>query len=366
MAALKRDLAIDAIRGLCIVSMAFAHLAVGGLGWQVTHSAVWFDGAMGFVFLSGLVVGLVYRKVIERRSLRSGQVKAMSRARLVYVWHVALCVAAFVAAALYPASDYANVESQGGIVGSILRTLSLQISPKNASILSLYAVLLVMSAAAFWLLRRGQWKLLLGAVSGLYVLGQVFQTAFTFPRDAGAEGFINWGTWQALFMLALVAGWHWREAAVQRVARSNKALAAATVLSVAIIASAYVLVRTDVVARGPLKSMVLRLFDDGTLGPGSILLAVALLVVLYRAAGWATVKAPTLTRPVITLGQGSLDCYIILSMFTVLVQFEASWWVRDLYAVGVLAAAWCWCNFRAQRKTSKATGSRASLSGAAV
>src|SRR4051812_42249003 len=57
-----RNRAIDMLRGLCIVSMTTAHLAAGSWPWQVFHVAVLVDGAVGFVLLSGIVLGITQHR----------------------------------------------------------------------------------------------------------------------------------------------------------------------------------------------------------------------------------------------------------------------------------------------------------------
>lgn len=87
-----RNVAIDVIRGLCIVRMATAHLATGSVGFRITHAAVWADGAVGFVFLSGLDPGITQRRTVERSGPRAGAAKMLRGTRLICLGHVGLCV----------------------------------------------------------------------------------------------------------------------------------------------------------------------------------------------------------------------------------------------------------------------------------
>ena len=72
-----RDRAIDLLRGLCIVSMTTAHLAAGSWPWRVFHIGTFIDGAVGFVFLSGLVLGITQSGTIERAE-RCGPISSLA------------------------------------------------------------------------------------------------------------------------------------------------------------------------------------------------------------------------------------------------------------------------------------------------
>ena len=69
--------AIDVLRGLALISMVSTHfddLQQATFVGRILHSARWIDGAFYFVALSGVVTGLVHRRVVER----SGRTRASS------------------------------------------------------------------------------------------------------------------------------------------------------------------------------------------------------------------------------------------------------------------------------------------------
>src|SRR3712207_992232 len=84
-----RDTSIDVLRGWFVISMTLAHLAAGSVAERLAHVAVWLDGAMGFVTLSGLVLGMVYRRS-RNRTGRVPYAKALRRVRLLYVIQVGM------------------------------------------------------------------------------------------------------------------------------------------------------------------------------------------------------------------------------------------------------------------------------------
>src|SRR6478672_2178664 len=68
----KRDLRLDLLRGFCVFAMVVDH--IGGSSWlyTLTGGNRWLvSAAEGFVFLSGLTMGLVYRQKVRRSGLRA-------------------------------------------------------------------------------------------------------------------------------------------------------------------------------------------------------------------------------------------------------------------------------------------------------
>ena len=74
--------AIDVLRGIALMSMVTSHFDdfhEATFSARVLHSARWFDGAFSFVALSGVVTGLVHRRVVERRGVRASAHKLLRR-----------------------------------------------------------------------------------------------------------------------------------------------------------------------------------------------------------------------------------------------------------------------------------------------
>jgi len=83
---MKRNLAIDALRGLMLVIMTIDHFG-GALAEFTNESFGFVSAAGGFVFLSGLVAGLVYGRLVkgDMYSLRS---RTSHRAMVIYLAHI--------------------------------------------------------------------------------------------------------------------------------------------------------------------------------------------------------------------------------------------------------------------------------------
>ncbi|WP_269846135.1 OpgC domain-containing protein [Serinibacter arcticus] len=350
-AAQGRDSSLDLLRGFCIVSMATAHVAVGSFFWRATHVALWVDGLMGFVVLSGLVLGIVQRKQAARSGVRSGPGRVLRRARLVYVAHVALCAAVFAVVALDPsrAPRFASVDSVGGPLQAVLATVTLQINPPNASILSMYAVLMLLAAVAVGLLARGQVWLLVAGMVCVYVIGQTSSAWTTFVRQPGEPGLMNWATWQAMFLAALILGWYWDSEKVRAAFASRSARWTAASLLVFSVGLAH-LTRLGRLGDGVIRRTIDWWFSDGTLGPGVIVLSGVALLVLRPVARWIAHTVPILAAVLERIGRRSLDCYIILSLAVIalpsIVVYDPGSASANVVVLTALAAMWAWCRLR--------------------
>jgi hypothetical protein len=83
---MNRDVRIDTLRGMMLVVMAIDHVSLFSL--PVYEGLGFISAAQGFIFLSGIVVGLVYGKYAELGSREELRKKARSRAKIIYLSHL--------------------------------------------------------------------------------------------------------------------------------------------------------------------------------------------------------------------------------------------------------------------------------------
>ncbi len=351
-----RVTAIDVLRGACIVSMTTAHLASGSWPWQLTHAAVVIDGGVGFVLLSGLVVGITQRRTVVTEGVLAGQRKLLRRTGVIYGGHLALCLVGFLAVAADPgrAGEYVSVHTLGGPLPATLATLTLQVNPYYTSILSLYVMLLLLAVGAVGALARwGPIPVFIGGFA-LYLAGWLWPEVFTFAARPGVASPVNWATWQLLFLGALLIGWQWTASWVRRALRSRVVLAVMVVVLASGAAAGWVLERwadraTTTSAWG---RVVLALLTEGALAPGAIVVAVAAALVGYRVVQFLLgplakrYAAPVLV-PLALIGRQSLDCYLILGVVVILLPSVLRYPPASVSGVAVTAAvllsmaAWC-------------------------
>ncbi|HEX6290888.1 MAG TPA: OpgC domain-containing protein [Herpetosiphonaceae bacterium] len=208
----KRDLRLDFLRGLCIFIMVVDHIGGYSPLRILTGGNLFFvSAAEGFVFISGLLLGTIYRRIIEREGFRAALLKALRRARTLYILTFVLTfmlayVTWWIGAPWTPAEEIANP------LRFALDVLTVRDSYLFTDILMLYTLLIIGAPVALWLLERGwTWALLLGSWA-LWLLYQVS------PYDASQPlptiHSFHPAAWQIFFVHAMALGYH-----RQRVAR---------------------------------------------------------------------------------------------------------------------------------------------------
>jgi hypothetical protein len=201
--------AIDILRGLALISMASSHV----LHYQLTtvigvvlHRGQWIDGAFFFVALSGVVVGLVHRRIAERSGLRPSVVKLLRRAAFLYVVHIGLTLLSILAAWSDDDDIIVGVPAWSGwgdVPRLVRRVLLLRLEPEDNGVLPIYVVFLLLAIPAVALLRRGHWRVVIAASLAIFSAGWLVGGVSFVPGEFSLTA------WQALFIGGLLVGWTW-------------------------------------------------------------------------------------------------------------------------------------------------------------
>ncbi|MEY2525094.1 MAG: hypothetical protein QOJ66_3659 [Ilumatobacteraceae bacterium] len=200
---------IDVLRGLALCSMVTTHTETftrKTLLWHAFHVQRWIDGAFLFVALSGMVTGIVHRRVVERHGLGASQRKLLRRACLIYVVHVALTVTILAVRSWRAVGSFGNVPTwteSGGPARGLLAVLRLRLQLDFNDILPMYVCFLVWAVLAVALLRRRLGWLVVFISVIVYALAQTTSGLALKPH--------SWdiGSWQLLFTAGLLVGWSW-------------------------------------------------------------------------------------------------------------------------------------------------------------
>lgn len=215
---MSRLTVIDGFRGFFLLFMGVFHFNTvldTVLGKVNHHNVGWVEDAQGFVFISGLVVGIVYgRKHLRARSLRESFGPILARVRTIYLHQLGL-VLILLAAALLLGSAAARplmpyVESP---VAFTIASLGLTTASGNMGILPMYIVFLFGVPFAFRMLERG-WDIPFALVLTLgWTLGQSGLAELLADSVQGALGLpfrfafgFNLFAWQVLFFGGLWFG----------------------------------------------------------------------------------------------------------------------------------------------------------------
>ncbi|MEI4473708.1 OpgC domain-containing protein [Frigidibacter sp. MR17.24] len=175
---MRRYAEIDGFRGLFLLLMTLTHagLTLGSKLPQLYHGVTWADAAHGFVFMSGLVIGIVYTRKLARSGAAAMRQAMWGRIRLVWAYAVGLAALVYLfrfAPDLSPTA--VTLFDRYGQAPELFVLLSAALldGPKMADVLQLYLVFMLFTPTALRLIAHGR-ALGLGAIClGLWVFGQI-------------------------------------------------------------------------------------------------------------------------------------------------------------------------------------------------
>jgi hypothetical protein len=363
----KRDLRLDFMRGLIMVYVLVVHIECYSLfslfAWERLGII---SSAEGFVFLSGLVAGLVYGKRAATEGIKAVVQKLWRRSFQLYRVNVfvILSIAAFSliplvnvfelthwwvpghpdqSFALYPAASTSWWEI-------FLQAVMLKIGPHQFQIIGLYVVLLAVAPAAIYALTRGYTRQLLLFSWILYGLNAFLSLRLTVSRFELGFPLL---TWQMLFYTGMVIGYH-RERVLGYLVENRWIFILAASLSIGFILLGYNNPGTmfwpwrtwSFINPDTYANMYLVWFNKTTLGLGRLLNNAALFVTIYvllsrywhlfnRAVGWL----------VIPLGQASLyvftlHVYAILLINNTPIPAQQSFLLNTLVHAATVLTIW--------------------------
>ncbi|WP_035484353.1 OpgC family protein [Geminicoccus roseus] len=214
---------LDGLRGYFLVFMMLNHLYfTGGLTLvHVNHAELGFvEDAQGFVFLSGLLIGMVYAKRMAREGFAAGAVRIWHRAAELYLYALLCLFVVLLAVRLMPELEayWANWLGELASPGhaSTLAAATLVHQPTYMDILPQYIAYLLVAPPLVYLVLRDRWMLVaiasavlwLAVQLGLHLplgnaldhlLGQV-------EPGLAMRNHFNVFAWQVVFMAGLVMG----------------------------------------------------------------------------------------------------------------------------------------------------------------
>jgi hypothetical protein len=217
----SRDLRIDFMRGIAMAVVIIDHIDIPNLYYLLTHERIGvLTAAEMFIFLSGIIVGIIYSKRIVKDGWKPVARKLFRRGLQLYV--VTLCVVILVYLVRFvPLLDsrvlntytdtqhnivYDLYENPSGSRLAFVRDiLMLHNGPGQFNIMGLYVVLMFAAPFILWLLvHRRVWLLLL--LSGAaYLYNQSNPTRLSAAQFENSFLLLSW---QWLFVLGIAAGFY--------------------------------------------------------------------------------------------------------------------------------------------------------------
>ncbi|WP_181704010.1 OpgC family protein [Chthonobacter albigriseus] len=220
---MRRLEALDGLRGYFLVFMVLNHLSFAGgyLLVKINHGELGFvQDAQGFVFMSGLLVGMVYAGQMKKRGYDAGAAKIRNRARELYMWALFCLIAVMALVALVKDArtiwePYLWQLAENDLHFAAAAALLLY-QPTFMDILPQYIVYMMVAPPLVWMCVNGRWQ---AVAIGSLVLWLAVQFGAHLPLanavDAAMKqvdpalalrAHFNVFAWQVVFMSGLVLG----------------------------------------------------------------------------------------------------------------------------------------------------------------
>ena len=203
----RRDLRLDLLRGLAVFAMVVDHW--GGPSWLyfITGGNTFFvSAAEGFIFISGLVVGMVYGGIALKEGLRAAQIKAAKRAFTLYKLTVALTLI-FAAVSVVANYGWASDLDISSLPAFVIQVATLHETMFLTDIPMIYTFLMLAAPIGLWLLVKGRTKWLVAGSGGLWLASQLVPD-IQIPWRVVNSGTFDLAAWQLLFFIAMAIGYH--------------------------------------------------------------------------------------------------------------------------------------------------------------
>jgi hypothetical protein len=328
----RRDLRLDACRGLALWFIFLDHIPDNALSWLTLRNYGFSDTGEVFVFVSGYTCMLAYGGALREQGWLTTVARALRRGSEIYAAFLLLLIAYLaVIWALGGGTRFLDetdtavfFESPGP---AVVHAILMQYTPVNTDILPTFVLLHLAFPGVLWLLTRNA-AVALGASLVLYLLVQAFGWGLRGWPDG--QWFFNPLAWQVLFVFG---AWYAQDGAarLRSIVQSRVALTVAVfylAFSLGVALSWHFEVLETFMP--DVLSKLIYPIDKSSLSPWRLLhfFSLAVVVVQLIAPDW---RGPMkrLLRAMIRCGENSLAMYclgVLLSFVAhvVLVDVSAS------------------------------------------
>lgn len=219
---MKRFEIIDGLRGYFLVFMLINHLVFAGGYWlvKINHNQLAFvEDAQGFVFLSGLLIGMVYVRKMAKNGYEAGRAAIYSRAFELYRYAMGIVLVALAAQMVLPGAYYIWYNWLGYTTFDdpmrLAAIATFFFQPTFMDILPQYIVYMIFAPMLVKLVIDGKWAYVMIGSLIVWMAGQIgvqklitdpINSFLMRPDDQGMRTSFNLFGWQIVFYSALVLG----------------------------------------------------------------------------------------------------------------------------------------------------------------
>lgn len=334
------------------MSMVCNHLAPDSLINRALHAPLFIDGAMGFFFLSGFVLGMVHLRRSRKMGESAALKKVFARAVQIYRLHLVLAFAAIGLCLSFGIfGPQPTVESLGGWLPTIGATLLMWFEPPFMDILPMYVVFIAGAVPLLWILKRYGYALPILLIASLYgaahFAGEWLRMRIPLPGHEG--GSLHLAAWQALFLGGLLIGYAKENGDL---AMLTKHLRTLTIASAIALAACFLLAQLQRPAFARFESLQLPAWtvDKTLLGPFAMVYFFFAALPLYQLMNWTMGLVPAFTETLADFGRASLYTYLLHFLLLAILMagglLAAGAGVQDAVALAALPLLW----FAARRR----------------
>ncbi len=203
----SRDLRLDLLKGYFILRMLVDHSAgYSLLHWIIGGTGFLVSGAEGFLFLSGLLAGIVYFKIIQQKGLGEGVKKAASRCVNLYLIALTTSII-FIFISEHLQLRWARDLSMSLPLEIVIKTMTHKLHYPYTEILQVYALFFLFLPLILVFLEKQKKGIILATSIVFYLAYLISPTAGNFPVLAGSSNFINFSAAQLLMISGLLVGY---------------------------------------------------------------------------------------------------------------------------------------------------------------
>ncbi len=324
----SRDRALDCVRGWAILWMASTHVAPESKLTALLHLPLYISAFEWFSLLSGYILGMR-----AWRASRSAEVPRLlgavrQQTFLLFRVHVLMVLTVLVVHDVLGVLNSPSIEELGGLLRALFLVVTLGFQPVDfMNILPLYITMFLSAPLLVRMLNRGATGVLLALSSAAWLVGLVAPDLLPFPVFSTEPRSFSLLSWQFIFVLGLVAGYH-REGALGTfwAAHRHGILCAALVIAGVVFIYAQ-LQRQMAIGLGlQLPESMLWLLDKKTFGPVRAIYTIASLLIAVSgvnlALAWsdqAGTKIATWVSRLLSefelMGRRCLTCFVLHLVF---------------------------------------------------
>jgi hypothetical protein len=341
----RRDLRLDACRGLALWFIFLDHIPDNALAWLTIRNYGFSDTTEVFVFVSGYTCMLAYGGALRAQGWPTTVTRALRRGWEIYVAFL-LLLTAYLALVwvIGRGSEFVDQTNTAVFFGNpgaaIVHAMAMQYTPVNTDVLPTFVLLHLVFPGLLWLLTRNAVAALCTSLL-LYALVQAF--GWNLPAWPSGEWYFNPLAWQVLFVFG---AWYAYKGSgqLQTIVQSRAALVMAILYLGFSLATA--LSWQFKALEGLMPAALSKLIypvDKSSLDPLRLLHFLSLAVIISRLTppDWHGLMKPWMMA-MIRCGENSLAIYcfgVLLSFIghVVLVRFSGSFMMQVVVSIAGIA-----------------------------